>query len=198
MYRCLACAPGCDTCVDSSPCLYERKIAILICLTFLIVVTILGVICVAAVTYVYREELVRIKTICACLVCRFPLLLGVWKGLRFLIVALPGLFSYSFFFTLQTNSADDKLIFLFAQKIGFDISCNRAIFPVFLFSQENRIWYSVQNISFQENKIWHFMQIVSWGNNLHDLSNPILREKWETIFLKWRPLIFLQACYACK
>ena len=27
-------------------------------------------------------------------VCRFPLPLGVWEGLRFVIVALPGLFSY--------------------------------------------------------------------------------------------------------
>ena len=30
--------------------------------------------------------------------CRFPLPLGVWEGLRFVIVALPGLFSYFFFF----------------------------------------------------------------------------------------------------
>ena len=29
-------------------------------------------------------------------ICRFPLLLGVWEGLRFVIVALPGLFSYLF------------------------------------------------------------------------------------------------------
>ena len=29
-------------------------------------------------------------------ICRFPLPLGVWEGLRFLIVALPGLFSYLF------------------------------------------------------------------------------------------------------
>ena len=29
-------------------------------------------------------------------VCRFPLLLGVWEGLRFVIVAPPGLFSYPF------------------------------------------------------------------------------------------------------
>ena len=28
------------------------------------------------------------------LICRFPLPLGVWEGLRFVIVALPGLFSY--------------------------------------------------------------------------------------------------------
>ena len=27
----------------------------------------------------------------------FPLPLGVWEGLRFVIVALPGLFSYLFF-----------------------------------------------------------------------------------------------------
>ena len=30
-------------------------------------------------------------------ICRFPLPLGVWVGLRFVIVALPGLFSYLFF-----------------------------------------------------------------------------------------------------
>ena len=31
-------------------------------------------------------------------ICRFPLPLGVWEGLRFVIVALPGLFSYLFCF----------------------------------------------------------------------------------------------------
>ena len=30
-------------------------------------------------------------------ICRFPLPLGVWEGLRFVIVALPGFFSYLFF-----------------------------------------------------------------------------------------------------
>ena len=34
------------------------------------------------------------------LICRFPLPLGVWEGLRFVIVALPGLFSYLFLSTL--------------------------------------------------------------------------------------------------
>ena len=38
--------------------------------------------------YVFRFVLVWI--------CRFPLPLGVWEGLRFVIVALPGLFSYLF------------------------------------------------------------------------------------------------------
>ena len=32
-------------------------------------------------------------------ICRFPLPLGVLEGLRFVIVALPGLFSYLFFNT---------------------------------------------------------------------------------------------------
>ena len=30
-------------------------------------------------------------------ICRFPFPLGVWEGLRFVIVALPGLFSYLFY-----------------------------------------------------------------------------------------------------
>ena len=29
-------------------------------------------------------------------ICWFPLLPGVWEGLRFVIVAIPGLFSYLF------------------------------------------------------------------------------------------------------
>ena len=29
--------------------------------------------------------------------CLFPFLLGVWEGLRFVIMALPGLFSFLFF-----------------------------------------------------------------------------------------------------
>ena len=33
--------------------------------------------------------------------CLFPLPLGVWEGLRFVIVVLPGFFSYLFFFIKQ-------------------------------------------------------------------------------------------------
>ena len=35
-------------------------------------------------------------------ICRFPLPLGVWEGRLFVIVALPGPFSY-LFFTLQSS-----------------------------------------------------------------------------------------------
>ena len=31
-------------------------------------------------------------------ICRFPLPLGVWEGLRFVIVVLPGLFAYLFLY----------------------------------------------------------------------------------------------------
>ena len=37
-------------------------------------------------------------------ICRFPLPLGVWKGLRFVIVALPRLFSY-LLFTIERSMA---------------------------------------------------------------------------------------------
>ena len=36
-------------------------------------------------------------------ICWFPLPLGVWEGLRFVIVALPGLFSYLFLPTIFLN-----------------------------------------------------------------------------------------------
>ena len=37
-------------------------------------------------------------------ICRFPLPLGFWEGLRFVIEALPGLFSYHFLVGLSVLS----------------------------------------------------------------------------------------------
>ena len=34
-------------------------------------------------------------------ICRFPLPLAVWEGLRFVIVALPGIFSYLFWYVID-------------------------------------------------------------------------------------------------
>ena len=43
-------------------------------------------------------------------ICRFPLPLGVWEGLRFVIVALPGLFSYLFLiYTLGDACANSNV-----------------------------------------------------------------------------------------
>ena len=36
-------------------------------------------------------------------ICQFPLPPGVWEGLRFVIVALPGLFSYIFFLNMSVT-----------------------------------------------------------------------------------------------
>ena len=43
-----------------------------------------------------RANLSAFRTFVRFVICRFPLPLGVWEGLRFVIVALPGLFSYLF------------------------------------------------------------------------------------------------------
>ena len=46
----------------------------------------------------------------------FPLSLGVWEGLRFVIVALPGLFSYLFLFLSgQALKAIFKLLYHFTE-----------------------------------------------------------------------------------
>ena len=42
--------------------------------------------------------------------CRFPLPLGVWEGLRFVIVALPGLFSNLFFsYKIKRKRKDQRV-----------------------------------------------------------------------------------------
>ena len=56
-------------------------------------------------------------------ICRFPLPLDVWKGLRFVIVALPGLFSYLFFST--------EFEFLF---LATPVSWRFVVFPVWMSS----------------------------------------------------------------
>ena len=46
-------------------------------------------------------------------ICRFPLPHGVWEGLRFVIVALPGLFSYLFFLCLLSVKYFSIIYFYF-------------------------------------------------------------------------------------
>ena len=48
-------------------------------------------------------------------ICRFPLPLGVCEGLRFVIVALPGLFSYLFF----TNNCKFSFLLNIAEHDNF-------------------------------------------------------------------------------
>ena len=50
--------------------------------------------------------------------CLFPLPLGVWEGLRFVIVALPGLFSYLFFFCC-------RILIVASSLYSFVLLCSR-------------------------------------------------------------------------
>ena len=50
-------------------------------------------------------------------ICRFPLPLGVWEGLRFVIVAPPGLFSYLFLFNVNIT---------YKHVIGFQLTISKA------------------------------------------------------------------------
>ena len=43
-------------------------------------------------------------------ICRLPLPLGVWEGLRFVIVALPGLFSYLLTFVLGIGCSPYNIV----------------------------------------------------------------------------------------
>ena len=52
-------------------------------------------------------------------ICRFPLPLGVWEGLRFVIVTLPGLFSYLFFYSTDRSKAVVPLIVLLFVALWF-------------------------------------------------------------------------------
>ena len=58
-------------------------------------------------------------------ICRFPLPLGVWEGLRFVIVALPGLFSYLFFVFCNTAWMSTTLEQCFCRTKVFNFSMPR-------------------------------------------------------------------------
>ena len=109
--------------------------------------------------------------------------LDVWKELRFVIVAFPGLFSYPFFFST----------------LGKKFS--RQYFEIFF--PENRIWYfneglalwakiSADDISkyfiFHRKQILTFMQIFSSGDSLHEcqiLFSGKKEEKYHQIVICW-------------
>ena len=44
--------------------------------------------------------------------CWFPLPLGIWEGLRFVIVELPGLFSYLFFIVVSLLYVRPAFLFM--------------------------------------------------------------------------------------
>ena len=70
-------------------------------------------------------------------ICRFPLPLGVWEGLRFVIVALPGLFSYFFLpFVALCSCVFFVLVFFSPFSIAITLlgeeRANRSLFRTFV------------------------------------------------------------------
>ena len=51
-------------------------------------------------------------------ICRFPLPLDVWEGLRFMIVALPGLFSYLFLYIRTAIK-----LYIVSERLSVIITC---------------------------------------------------------------------------
>ena len=64
IFQCERCAPGCDACMDKSPCLFKRNEALLIFLTIMVTFTIVVIACVAALSFLYRSEMVRSELYC--------------------------------------------------------------------------------------------------------------------------------------
>ena len=81
-------------------------------------------------------------------ICRFPLPLGVWEGLRFVIVAHPGLFFFFFFFFFFLYSrlifvSPDGLYSRLSSLFFFLMVCIRA----FIFVSPDG-WYSSLQLCF--------------------------------------------------
>ena len=84
-------------------------------------------------------------------ICRFPLPLGVWEGLRFVIVALPGPFSYHFFYysTLEDSIhlADDTGTVYIIITGDFNVNMLNSQFDVKLTYCVNTVLYSSLSVS---------------------------------------------------
>ena len=69
-------------------------------------------------------------------ICRFPLPLGVWEGLWFVIVALPGLFSYLFLWLW--HSLDFSRTFFPLKPVFLDVCSSATTLPLHEEPQWNR------------------------------------------------------------
>ncbi|KAK3597889.1 hypothetical protein CHS0354_029473, partial [Potamilus streckersoni] len=59
LFMCIKCAPGCDTCIDGSPCLYKSSEILRLLMMMLMVLTIAAICIVSGVTFMYRKHQVR-------------------------------------------------------------------------------------------------------------------------------------------
>ena len=115
--------------------------------------------------------------------CLFPLPLGVWEGLRFVIVALPGLFSYLFFFFLILNKiffvlfTKGNLVYLIQHN---DFHTPRRVHLHLRFSQLDTLYihicYIIINYIFWSifSFIWHRAYFFCYYSNIYIVYWSIL------------------------
>lgn len=61
-FRCILCAPGCDTCVDDAPCLYSSSMALRLVVLALAIIQLVTVILISMATHLNRTEVVRLRS----------------------------------------------------------------------------------------------------------------------------------------
>ena len=109
-------------------------------------------------------------------ICRFPLPLGVWEELRFVIVALPGLFSYLFFAVLASGKGRGGmflfLLFLHCHSFSF-LPCPSLLSPLLpllsLFSRslgDETQWPTRVGVSLNPNTINQLIKFFGISSNM--------------------------------
>ena len=63
------------------------------------------------------------------------------------------------------------------KKIIQNVVCRKLMFSTLWTIKQQTTYRDDTFLIFPENRIWHFMQIVPIGDNLHEISNPVSREK---------------------
>ena len=77
-------------------------------------------------------------------ICRFPLPLGVWEGLRFMIVALPGHFSHLFW--QHSKPVSCKMHAFLQNAISFELLYSD--YPIFICTKNSAVYLSDCRVTF--------------------------------------------------
>ena len=78
-FQCRQCAPGCESCVDNSPCLFETNLILRVMLLLLTVFTLMGIAVTSFLTYYYRHAKVG-----------YSKKWKLWRYICHIITYLPG------------------------------------------------------------------------------------------------------------
>ena len=134
-------------------------------------------------------------------ICRFPFPLGVWEGLRFVIVALPGLFSCPFFLLLlllysyNINGAGQVQASAFSPEKRKLIKCHDTFNFVIL------ILISHAKCAESLIKFWtevKMLKLLSSGRSSFPLSKVLMFRGWNCLVLLKKQFFEPQNVYIKK